>query len=144
MSEPISEPPQPPSTQPPPGGAQPSIRPVGPQRSAGLQIFLAIITLGIWTWVWSYLNAEEMKRYRGQGLGGVVTLILAIVIFPVVWFTLANEAEMLYREDGQQPPVSTLWGLWFLLPIIGSFVWFLRMQRVLNEFWATHGGSAVA
>ena len=47
-----------------------------------------------------------MKRYRGQGLGGVVTLILAIVIFPVVWFTLANEAEMLYREDGQEPPIT--------------------------------------
>ena len=83
-----------------------------------------------------------MKRYRGQGLGGGVTLILAIVIFPVVWFTLANEAEMLYREDGQEAPISTLWGLWFLLPIIGSFVWYLRMQRVLNEFWATHGGAA--
>jgi hypothetical protein len=144
MSEPISEPPQPPSSQPPPSGAQPSIRPVGPQRSAGLTIFLAIITLGIWTWLWSYWNAEEMKRYRGQGLGGVVTLILAIIVFPVVWFTLANEAEMLYREDGQEPPISTLWGLWFLLPIIGSFVWYLRMQRVLNEFWATHGGSAAA
>jgi hypothetical protein len=55
-----------------------------------------------------------------------------------VWFTLANEVEQMYREDGQEPPITTLWGLWFLLPIIGSFVWYLRMQRSLNEFWASH------
>ncbi len=59
-------------------------------------------------------------------------------MFPVVWFTLANEVEMLYKEDGQQPPVSTMWGLWFLLPIVGSFVWYLKMQSSLNEFWAAH------
>jgi Domain of unknown function (DUF4234) len=129
MGEPM---PQPPMGTPAPRG------PVGTQRSAGLQILLAIVTLGIWTWVWSYMNAEEMKRYRGQGLGGVITLILAILIFPVVWFTLANEVEQMYREDGQEPPITTLWGLWFLLPIIGSFVWYLRMQRSLNEFWASH------
>ena len=129
MGEPM---PQPPMGAPSPRG------PVGTQRSAGLQILLAIVTLGIWTWVWSYMNAEEMKRYRGQGLGGVITLILAILIFPVVWFTLASEVEQLYREDGQEPPITTLWGLWFLLPIIGSFVWYLRMQRALNEFWASH------
>jgi hypothetical protein len=113
-------------------------RPVGKQRSAGTQILLYIVTLGIWGFVWSYMNAEEMKRFRGQGLGGLITLILAILLFPVVWFTLASEAEHLYREDGQDPPITTIWGLWFLLPIVGSFVWFLRMQRVLNEFWAAH------
>ena len=84
------------------------------------------------------MTADELKRYRRQGLGGVVTLILAIVVFPVVWFTLANEVENLYKEDGQTPGISTIWGLWFLLPIIGSFVWYLRMQRELNAFWATH------
>ena len=126
-------------SDPVPAAASPAPgRPLGKQRSAGSQILLAIVTLGIWQFVWSYMNAEEMKRYRGQGLGGIVTLILAILIFPVVWFTLANEAENLYREDGQEPPITTIWGLWFLLPIIGSFVWYLRMQRVLNEFWAAH------
>ena len=93
MSEPM---PQPPSTPEPRG-------PVGALRSPALQIFLAIITLGIWCLVWSYMTADELKRYRRQGLGGVVTLILAIFVFPVVWFTLANEVEMLYKEDGQSP-----------------------------------------
>ena len=119
-------------------GGAPAPRRVGTQRSAGLNIFLAIITLGVWTWIWSAMTAEDMKRYRGQGLGGVITFLFAFLIFPVVWFTIVSEVEALYREDGQQPPVSTIWGLWFLLPIIGSFVWYLRVQRSLNDFWATH------
>jgi hypothetical protein len=131
MSDPMQQQPMP---QAPTGTPT---RQIGVQRSAGLTILLTIITLGIWALVWSYLNAEEMKRYRGQGLGGVITLILAIFINPVVWFTLANEAEQLYREDGREPPITTIWGLWFLLPIIGNFVWYLRMQRSLNEFWAS-------
>jgi hypothetical protein len=137
MSEPVGEPSEL-TPQPPAGGSAVPRGPVGTLRPPGLQIFLAIITLGIWCWVWSYQNAEEMKRYRGQGLGGLITLGFAILLFPVVWFTLANEVEMLYREDGKEPPVTTLWGLWILLPIVGAFVWYLRMQRALNEFWATH------
>jgi hypothetical protein len=137
MTEPVGEPSEL-TPRAPAGGSAVPRGPVGTLRPAGLQIFLAIITLGIWCWVWSYQNAEEMKRYRGQGLGGLITLGFAILLFPVVWFTLANEVEMLYREDGKEPPVTTLWGLWILLPIVGAFVWYLRMQRALNEFWATH------
>jgi hypothetical protein len=107
MSEPMEEPPRPV----PPAPSTPSTRgPVGTLRSPGLIIFLYIITLGIWGWVWSYQSAEEMKRYRGQGLGGVITLVLAIIVFPVVWFTIANEIEHLYKEDGKEPPISTIWG----------------------------------
>jgi len=102
-------------------------------------IFLTIITLGIWAWVWSYQNAKEMKDYRGEGLGGLLTLLLAIVVHPVVWFTLAWEVENLYKEAGEQPPITAVWGLWFLLPIIGNFIWYLRMQRSLNDFWRARG-----
>ena len=28
--------------------------------------------------------------------------------------------RVLYREAGQEPPITTLWGLWFLLPFIGK------------------------
>lgn len=41
--------------------------------------------------------------------------------------------------DGKEPPITTLWGLWFLLPIIGNLIWYFRIQRSLNEFWAAHG-----
>src|SRR5262245_66680482 len=104
MSEPMSNAENPPPT---PAPAPPG-RPVGAIRSPGLTIFLTIITLGIWSLVWSFLTAEDVKRYRGQGLGGVITLILAFFVFPVVWFTIAHEVEQLYREDGQEPPVTTI------------------------------------
>jgi Domain of unknown function (DUF4234) len=122
---------------------QPAVdRPLGRPRSAGVVILLTIVTLGIWTWVWSFQNAREMKAYRGQGLGGGLTLLLAILVFPVVWFTLAWEMEKLYEEASERPPITAIWGLWFLLPIIGNFVWYLRMQRSLNEFWTARGAIA--
>jgi hypothetical protein len=105
----------------------------------GLNILLAIVTLGVWTWVWTYRTAEDTKTFKGDGIGGVVSLLLAIFINPVVWFTIPYEIEQMYHRDGRQSPVSALWGLWFLLPIIGNFVWYLRVQRVVNEFWLSKG-----
>ena len=101
----------------------------------GLNILLAIVTLGVWTWFWTYHTADDLKRYNGDGLGGTVSLILAIFVNPVVWFTIPNEIEKLYQRDGQQSPVSALWGLWFLLPIIGNFIWYLKVQHAVNDFW---------
>jgi hypothetical protein len=140
---------------PPPPGSVPSGPPPGgppwgyvPQTlnevwyKPGLNILLAIITLGFWTWAWTFHTAEEQKKYKGDGIGGPLSLIFAIIVNPVVWFTIPYEVEQMYHRDGRQSPVSTLWGLWFLLPIIGNFVWYLRVQRALNEFWLSKGTSA--
>ena len=54
-------------------------------------------------------------------------------------FLMANEVEKGYREAGREPPITTLWGLWFLLPIIGLFVWYIKIQSALNELWEMHG-----
>ncbi len=107
----------------------------------GLNILLAIVTLGVWTWFWTYHTADDLKSYNGDGLGGTVSLILAIFVNPVVWFTIPNEIEKLYQRDGQQSPVTTLWGLWFLLPIIGNFIWYLKVQHAVNDFWLSKGAS---
>jgi hypothetical protein len=108
---------------------------------AGLNIILTIVTLGVWAWLWTYHTTEDLKKYNGDGLGGTISLILAIFVNPVVWFTIPNEIEKLYRRDGRQSPVTTLWGLWFLLPIIGNFVWYLKVQRALNDFWLSKGAA---
>ena len=111
----------------------------GIRRSIGLTILLSIVTCGIWTWVWSYKNGEELKRFRHDGIGGVGYLFITIFISPVTMFLMANEVEKGYQESGRQSPVSTLLGLWFLLPIIGSFVWYIKMQHALNDLWTMHG-----
>ena len=108
----------------------------------GINILLAIVTLGVWTWFWSYRTASDLKSYNGDGLGGGITLVLAIFVNPVVWFTIPNEVEKAYQRDRRESPVSALWGLWFLLPIVGSFIWYIKMQGVINEFWASKGAAA--
>jgi hypothetical protein len=121
-------------------GARPR-GPIGEARSAGITILLTIVTCGIWSILWSYWTHEEMKRYRGDGLGGVVALVIAIFITPVIMFTVPMEIELMYREEGMEPPVTTIWGLWFLLPIIGNFIWYLKVQEALNDFWVARGAA---
>ncbi len=47
--------------------------------------------------------------------------------------------EQRYRDDGREPPITAIWGLWFLLPIIGNIIWYVRIQGALNQFWSEHG-----
>lgn len=120
-------------------GAAPHTRQLGKRRSAGLVILLTIVTCGIWAIVWAYQNGDELQRYSGKGLGGVVHLIVTVLVAPVTMFLLAGEVEQLYRDDGQEPPITTLWGLWFLLPVIGNLIWYLRIQDAINGYWTAHG-----
>ena len=111
----------------------------GKRRSILLVILLSIVTCGIWTIVWSYQNGDEIKRFAGKGIGGVGYLFLTLLISPATMFLLANEVEQLYRDEGKEPPITTIWGLWFLLPIIGNIIWYVRIQNALNDYWTAHG-----
>ena len=51
------------------------------------------------------------------------------------------EVEKLYMDAGDQPRITTLWGLWFLLPLIGNIIWYVRIQNAINEFWQARGGT---
>jgi len=116
-------------------------RPIGKPRSVGLTILVSIVTFGIWTWVWSYWNGEELKLHRHDGLGGVVYLIITIFIAPVTMLLMANEVEQMYRDVDEEPKITTLWGLWFLLPLIGNIIWYVRIQNAINEFWQARGAT---
>jgi hypothetical protein len=134
----------PPPPPPPPGytgspAAVPYGQPLGKRRSAGLVLLLSIVTCGIWIFVWSYQNGDELNRWSGKGLGGGLYLVITIFVSPVTMFLLAGEVEQLYRDDGQEPPITTLWGLWFLLPLIGNIIWYLRIQDAINVYWTAHG-----
>ena len=116
----------------------------GPFYSTGLVILLTIITCGIWGLFWTYRTSEDLKKYNGDGVGGVLGLVIYILLSVVLMFTIPNEIEKMYQRDGRQSPVSTLLGLWFLLPIIGNIVWYVQVQRALNEFWVSKGAQQPA
>ena len=117
--------------------------PLGKARSIGWTILLSIVTLGIWTCIWSFSNGGELKRYRPDGLGGGVYLVLAIFISPVVMFLMAGEVAKLYEEAGEEPPIRAIWGLWFLLPLIGNIIWYVRIQNSLNDYWTDSSGPTI-
>ena len=134
-----SEIPPPPPPPPPPGAVGRGT--IGTPRSLGKVILLTIVTLGIYSLIWVWRTHEEYKRYSGDGVGGWLGLVIYLVVGPVTWFLIANETQKLYAAEGEEPPVRTIWGLWFLLPIIGNFVWYIRVQNALNDFWVRRGAT---
>jgi hypothetical protein len=111
----------------------------GVYYSIGLTILLMIVTLGIWGFFWTYRTSEDLKRYNGDGLGGVLGVVLYFLVHVVLMFTIPNEIDAMYKRAGRASPVSAIWGLWFLLPIIGNIVWYVKVQRSLNDFWSSAG-----
>ena len=129
---------------PPAGPGQPPADVGGAFYSVGLTILLTIITCGIWGLFWTYRTNEDLKRYNRDGIGGVLGVVIYLLLAVVLMFTIPNEIEKSYQRDGRESPVNTLWGLWFLLPIIGNIVWYVKVQNALNEFWISKGSHTTA
>jgi hypothetical protein len=113
--------------------------PLGKIRSPWIVILLSIVTLGIYGIYWQYAMFKEMKDYSGQGIGGVLGLVLAILLSIVNIFVMPSEVGSLYAAEGKPKPVQGVTGFWILLPIVGYFVWFFKVQGHLNKFWTSHG-----
>ena len=127
------------SVLPPP---QPQRGPVGNTRSIGLSILWAILTLGIYTFIWVYKTHDEIRRYSGNGVGGVVGLVIYILISPVTMFVIPSEVRYMYEDlDGRKSPVRGIYGLWFVLPLLGALIWFVQVQGALNRYWESKGAS---
>jgi Domain of unknown function (DUF4234) len=109
--------------------------PLGQPRGIGFAILMAIITLGIYTLYWVFKTQDEVKNHSGQGVGGVLGLVIYIVVSPVTWFLVPSEVGKMIQQDGRPAPFSGWTGLWLLLPIIGAFVWFIKIQGALNRYW---------
>lgn len=126
------------------GGAPMSGAPVGKIRSTGICILLSIVTFGIYSWIWYYSTSEEMKRHSGQGLGGALSLVLAIFIGVASPFITSSEVGGLYERAGRKPPVSGMTGLWYIPGIfilVGPIVWFVKTNGALNDYWRSLGAT---
>jgi hypothetical protein len=148
MSDQAPPPPPPPPVAPPPppagygGSAYGQQMYVGKVRSTGLCILLYIVTLGIYGFVYWYLVHDDMKKHSGQGIGGLVALILAFFISPVAAFFTSDEVGKLYERSGRRAPVSALTGLWYfpgIFLLVLPIVWFVKTNGALNDYWRSLG-----
>jgi Domain of unknown function (DUF4234) len=115
-----------------------STGPLGQRRGIGFGILLFVVTFGLYGWYWVFKTEEEMRQHTGEGLGGVLGLVVWIVINPVMAFVVPSEVGKMYKMAGQQPPVTGWTGLWlfpFGFLIIPAIVWFVKVQGALNRYW---------
>jgi drug/metabolite transporter superfamily protein YnfA len=121
--------------------------PLGQKRGIGFGILMIIVTLGLYGWYWAFKTHEELKQRTGEGLGGVLGLVIWILITPVNAFVIPSEIGKMYAGDGKQPPVTGLTGLWlfpFGIFIIPAVVWFVKVQGALNTYWDEAGAAPAA
>jgi len=109
--------------------------PLGQPRGIGFAILMTIVTLGIYSLYWVFKTQDEVKNHSGQGVGGVLGLVIYIVVSVVTWFLIPSEVGTMFTRDGRPAPFTGWTGLWLLLPIIGAFVWFVKIQGALNRYW---------
>ena len=115
--------------------------PLGQQRGIGFGILMFIVTIGIYSLYWVFKTQDEVRNHSDQGVGGVLGLVIYIAVSIVSWFLIPSEVGKMYRQDGREAPFSGWTGLWLLLPIIGAFVWFIKVQGALNRYWESKAGA---
>jgi uncharacterized protein DUF4234 len=112
--------------------------PLGRERGIGFGILLFIVTFGLYSWYWVFKTQEEMRQHTGDGLGGVLGLVIWILISAVSAFVIPSEVGKMYKSDGRRPPFTGWTGLW-LFPggalIVPAIVWFVKIQGALNRYW---------
>ena len=114
------------------------------RMSAGFHVVLFVITLGFYGWYWVYRIHREARRQTGQGLGGVLGLLLWILLLPVSAFVIPSEVRRMYEKAGREAPVSGRTGLWlfpFGVLIVPAIVWFVKIHRALSA-WRCRGAPA--
>lgn len=109
---------------------------VGKPRKIGLQILVAVVTFGLYGIYWAYVSHEEVRRYSGEGVGGVIGAVIYFFAGIITLFLLPIEIQHMYENDDRESPVrasTAFWALLFGIP------WYVKCQRALNEFWLSKG-----
>ena len=75
--------------------AAPNTGPPGQERGIGFAIVMTIVTLGIYAIYWVYQSYSELKRHRGEGLNGILGVLLCLVV--VGYFKLPQYVGRMYR-----------------------------------------------
>ena len=102
------------------------------RRGVAFVIVMSIVTLGLYLIYWDYKTFQEVRTYRGRGIGGILGVIASILI--VGRFVLPAYVGRMYSDAGQPKVVSAWTGLWTFFPLLGLFVWLSSIQGALNDF----------
>src|SRR3954452_7668740 len=127
-----------PMPPPPSWHAGPPSGPAGKVRGTGMVILLSVVTLGIYALVYYFSTHEEIRRHSGEGIGGVLALVIAVFLGVLSPFLLSKEVGDLYERQGRRAPVTAVTGLWVFpgfLILIGPFIWLFRTNGALNDYW---------
>ncbi len=118
--------------------------PIGQHRGIGISILLAIVTLGIYCFVWVWKTQAEIQRRSGQGVGGPIGFIIYFFVSIVTFYLVPYEVRKMIEQDGGTSRVSGVTGWWWLLPIAGPIIWFVKVQGQLNDYWQSVAPAAPA
>ena len=136
-------PPDAPAPAPPPPAAPVAAGggwgPPGKIRNWGTVAILTIITCGIYGIFWQYYVFKENKDHSGEGVGGGIAVVFALLIGIVNIFLLPAEVGNLYAKAGQEKPVHGPTGWWAIIPIVGWFIWLYKVQTAINNRWEQLG-----
>lgn len=119
--------------------------PLGHPRGIGFAILIVIVTFGLYSLYWVYQTQEEVKRHSGEGIGGVLGLVVWIIVGAVSAFVIPSEIGKMYEKDGRDAPITGWTGLWLFpggLLIIPAIVWFVKVQGSLNRYWQSERATA--
>ena len=120
---------------------------LGKPRGIVFGIFLFIITFGFYGWYWVFKTQTETKEQTGEGLGGVLGLVVWIIISAVSAFVIPSEIGKMYERDGRVAPINGWSGLWLFpggILIVPAIVWFVKVQGALNRFWTATAVASTA
>jgi hypothetical protein len=121
------------------GGRMVSLGSPGSPRAVGFGIALFLLTFGVYGFYWVYKTHEEMKRHTGDGLGGLLGVVVWLFTLSIATaFVIPSEIAKMYARAGEPSPVTHATGL-LLVPggllYVPAFFWFARVQQALNRYW---------
>ena len=111
-------------------------------QGIGFGILLYIVTLGFYSWYWVYKTEEEMGKHTGEGLGGVLGLVIWILISPVMGFVIPSEIGRCTEGRSGAAHERVDRSMAFpgaILIVIPAIVWFVKVQGALNRYWESKG-----
>ncbi len=126
---------------PPPPSAAGGSGAIGQMRNPLTVVLLSIVTLSIYNIWWYYRNFEDMKLYSGEGVGGLLGVLLRIFCSIIAIFLLPAEVGNLYAREGKEKPCDALTAFWNLIPIAGFIIFTYKVQNRTNTFWESKGGT---